>query len=177
MDTCSRASRLRPIAPSRTVGHISRLSARLPAERRSSRRRRGARRVAVSLKSGTLPADSPFHVPFGPRRSADPVSSAFDESYFVGGTRSNYRDYADVESSIDIGFMPFVRRYAEASRRQDGEQPVSLDVGCAYGFYVERLAEAGFDAHGVDLSEYAVGRARARGVANVAVAGADSLPF
>jgi SAM-dependent methyltransferase len=104
------------------------------------------------------------------------VSHAFDESYFVGGTRSNYRDYAGVESSIDIGFMPVVRRYAEAVKRTH-DRPASLDVGCAYGFYVERLAAAGFDAHGVDVSEYAVERARARGVANVGVANAGVLPF
>jgi SAM-dependent methyltransferase len=104
------------------------------------------------------------------------VSHAFDEAYFVGGTRSNYRDYASVEPAIEIGFMPVVRRYAEAVKRTR-EHPVSLDVGCAYGFYVERLAAAGFDAHGVDVSEYAVERARARGVANVAVANAGVLPF
>jgi SAM-dependent methyltransferase len=104
------------------------------------------------------------------------VSHAFDESYFVGGTRSNYRDYAEVEPAIDAGFMPVVRRYAEAVRRTC-ERPASLDVGCAYGFYVERLAATGFDAHGVDVSEFAVGRARERGVTNVAVGSADALPF
>jgi SAM-dependent methyltransferase len=104
------------------------------------------------------------------------MSHVFDESYFVGGTRSNYRDYADVEAAIDLGFMPVVHRYAEAARRLR-EHPVSLDVGCAYGFYVERLAAAGFDAHGVDVSDYAIRRARARGVQNVAVASADALPF
>ena len=104
------------------------------------------------------------------------MSGAFDESYFVGGTRSNYRDYAAVESSIDIGFMPVVQRYADAVKRTR-ERPSSLDVGCAYGFYVERLAAAGFDAHGVDVSDYAVERARSRGVVNVQVANAGVLPF
>lgn len=34
-----------------------------------------------------------------------------------------------------------------------------LDVGCAYGFLVKHLRRRGFDAWGVDLSEYALGQA------------------
>lgn len=101
---------------------------------------------------------------------------AFDESYFLGGGKSNYEDYARLEPAIDRGFMPEVRRYADhcASRRGLGS---SLDVGCAMGFYVERLAELGWDAHGIDISEYAVGEGRERGVANLVVGSVDALPY
>jgi SAM-dependent methyltransferase len=45
------------------------------------------------------------------------------------------------------------------------------------GFYVRRLAGLGWDAHGVDLSEYAVAEGRRLGIANLAVSGGESLPF
>jgi 2-polyprenyl-3-methyl-5-hydroxy-6-metoxy-1,4-benzoquinol methylase len=34
----------------------------------------------------------------------------------------------------------------------------SLDVGCAIGFLVEELRARGVDAHGIDVSEYAIGQ-------------------
>jgi SAM-dependent methyltransferase len=100
----------------------------------------------------------------------------YDESYYVGGGKSNYLDYAGLEPTIEEGFMPVVLRYAAwcGARR---EQRVYLDVGCAMGFYVRRLGGLGWDAHGVDLSEYAVAEGRKRGIANLSVAPAQALPF
>jgi SAM-dependent methyltransferase len=72
--------------------------------------------------------------------------------------------------------MPVVLRYAAWSG-QGKERPSYLDVGCAMGFYVRRLAALGWDAHGVDLSEYAVAEGRKRGIANLVVSGGESLPF
>jgi 2-polyprenyl-3-methyl-5-hydroxy-6-metoxy-1,4-benzoquinol methylase len=99
----------------------------------------------------------------------------FDESYFVGGSRSNYQDYREVEPAIDRGFMPVVRRYAELCAH-GRERPAFLDVGCAVGFYVERFAALGWEAHGVDISEWAVEEGRRRGVGNLAVGAATDLP-
>jgi SAM-dependent methyltransferase len=100
----------------------------------------------------------------------------FDESYFVGGSKSNYADYRDVWPAIDAGFMPVVRRYADFAGR-GRRHPTYLDVGCAVGFYVERLAALGWEAHGVDISEWAVAEGRHRGVANLVVGTVDELPF
>jgi hypothetical protein len=55
--------------------------------------------------------------------------------------------------------------------------PLGLDIGCAIGFYVRRLADLGWDAHGIDLSEYAVAEGRKRGIGNLDVAPAQALPF
>lgn len=33
-----------------------------------------------------------------------------------------------------------------------------LDVGCAFGFFVEYMKNRGFDAYGIDVSKYAIGR-------------------
>jgi len=100
----------------------------------------------------------------------------FDEAYFVGGSKSNYQDYREVEPAIDRGFMHVVRRYADYCAHGK-ERPAFLDVGCAVGFYVERIAALSWDAHGVDISEWAVEEGRRRGVPNLVVAGATELPY
>jgi 2-polyprenyl-3-methyl-5-hydroxy-6-metoxy-1,4-benzoquinol methylase len=106
------------------------------------------------------------------------TSHDYDEAYFVGGTKSNYVDYRQLEATIEEGFMPVVRRYADSVRTRRGTNNTSyLDIGCAMGFYVERLAKLGWDAHGVDISEYAVAEGRRRGVSNLRVASANELPF
>ncbi|HEU5215515.1 MAG TPA: class I SAM-dependent methyltransferase, partial [Gaiellaceae bacterium] len=51
-----------------------------------------------------------------------------------------------------------------------------LDVGCGTGSYTAALAELGWDATGVDISEDMLRRANARGVRTVH-ADATSLPF
>lgn len=104
------------------------------------------------------------------------VAHPYDEAYFVGGSKSNYEDYRRLETAIDAGFMPEVLRYAEAAGR-GRERRSCLDLGCAMGFYVERLGRLGWDAHGLDLSEYAVAEGRARGVANLTVGSVDALPY
>ncbi|MEW6489603.1 MAG: class I SAM-dependent methyltransferase [Thermodesulfobacteriota bacterium] len=60
----------------------------------------------------------------------------------------------------------------EPARRPGGRL---LDVGCAYGFFVEQARAAGWDARGIDLSEHAVAAARSRGlpVERVALEEAD----
>lgn len=103
-------------------------------------------------------------------------SHPYDEAYYVGGGKSNYEDYRRVEPAIDTGFMPEVGRYADAARA-DRPEPSCLDVGCAMGFYVERFARVGWDAHGVDISEYAVAEGEARGVPNLVVGSVDALPY
>ena len=104
------------------------------------------------------------------------LSHPFDESYFVGGTKSNYQDYRELEPAIDAGFMPVVRRYADYAGRGKAAKSY-LDVGCAVGFYVERLAALGWDAHGVDISDWAVAEGRRRGVRNLVTGTVDELPF
>jgi 2-polyprenyl-3-methyl-5-hydroxy-6-metoxy-1,4-benzoquinol methylase len=100
----------------------------------------------------------------------------YDEAYYVGGRKSNYLDYAGLEPTIEEGFMPVVLRYAAWCAAR-AEKRSYLDVGCAMGFYVRRLAAQGWDAHGVDLSEYAVAEGRRRGIANLSVSAGQTLPY
>lgn len=127
-------------------------------------------------KGSTRPADARHMSGQDLTRAAKQAVDAFDEAYFVGGSKSNYSDYADVEVAIDTGFMPVVRRYA-AYAGAGKERKSYLDVGCAFGFYVERLAMLGWETVGIDISAYAIERGRARGIANLHVAPAQELPF
>jgi SAM-dependent methyltransferase len=106
-----------------------------------------------------------------------PGAAVFDEAYFTGGTKSNYQDYErEAEAAIDEAFMPSIRQYA-ARAMPAGRAGASLDVGCAMGFYVERLTADGWDAHGVDISDYAIARGTARGLTTLHVGSVDELPF
>lgn len=72
------------------------------------------------------------------------MDSPFDEEYFTAGT-TGYRDYDDFR--INEYKVEKILRY----------KPLNvLDVGCAHGFIVRRLNDAGITAWGVDISKYAV---------------------
>jgi SAM-dependent methyltransferase len=70
----------------------------------------------------------------------------YDREYFNDGTKSNYApygpgDWADWLFGMVVGYL----------------NPWSvLDVGCAYGYMVERYSKAGIEAAGFDLSSYAI---------------------
>jgi SAM-dependent methyltransferase len=64
--------------------------------------------------------------------------------------------YADFLAGWDAGFYA---KYADTLRPEKSGARV-LDVGCGVGQVVARLNEAGFEAHGVDVSEPNIERAR-----------------
>lgn len=89
------------------------------------------------------------------RFRARDVRAMYDASYFTGHDErtagvSGYGTYAREGSNADVAayllwrFLPFRR---------------SLDIGCARGFVVECLLELGYDAHGCDISEFAISAA------------------
>jgi len=75
------------------------------------------------------------------------------------GHQETYRQneaYAEFLAGWDSGFYA---KYADhLGAAAEGERV--LDVGCGVGQVVARLAEAGFEAHGVDVSEPNIERAR-----------------
>jgi 2-polyprenyl-3-methyl-5-hydroxy-6-metoxy-1,4-benzoquinol methylase len=78
--------------------------------------------------------------------------SLYDRKYWVGGTISGYGNY---ECCRDI-----VRNLFDVVNRCIGLSKSYLDVGCAYGFIVERARELGVDAWGVEPPTYALQKAR-----------------
>lgn len=79
--------------------------------------------------------------------SSDPT--AFDAFYFK---HCCGRPYERTDEWLSVFDRIAGRIAADMSPRR------VLDAGCAFGFLVERLRDRGIDAHGIDLSPYAIGR-------------------
>ena len=94
----------------------------------------------------------------------------FDETYFQDGSKKGTAYINYKESARD---SPTFREIALAVRDVFHPQRV-LDVGCATGTIVRHLNEAGCEAHGIDVSEWAVKNAEHP---NVRLASADNLPY
>ena len=91
------------------------------------------------------------------------------------GHQESYRQneaYAEFLAGWDEGFYA---KYADSLRPERPGDRV-LDVGCGVGQVVHRLKEDGFDAHGVDVSEPNIARARALGV-RCQIYDGRTLPF
>lgn len=78
--------------------------------------------------------------------------------YFSGGHADGYADYRGAELVLRREFartVDFIRKYRDGGRL--------LDVGCAYGFF---LQEAGpfYDVAGIELAEDAAAHGRAQGL-------------
>jgi SAM-dependent methyltransferase len=99
-----------------------------------------------------------------------PGYSYFDEAYFQDGSKRgtayvNYRQTARDSQTF--------REIASALREVFQPRRV-LDIGCATGMIVRRLNELGCEAHGIDVSAWAVANAEHP---NVRLASADKLPY
>ncbi len=85
------------------------------------------------------------------------VKEFYSEGYYEGDpTRSAYADY-ELDKPLIVRnmhkFLSFIQQ----------KQPTGtlLDVGCAFGYFVELARHQGYDAYGFDASHYAADKARA----------------
>jgi hypothetical protein len=86
----------------------------------------------------------------GQQVTAPEAGELYGAYYYRTGCGSPY-----VRNEGWLGFFDGI-----AARIVEDIQPGSvLDAGCAMGFLVERLRGRGVDAHGIDVSEYALGQA------------------
>src|SRR3989344_5108414 len=84
------------------------------------------------------------------------ITQHYNKGYFTGDpTRSAYVDYKNDKSYITLNLKKYLRRIIKI--KPSGKL---LDVGCAMGFFVELALKRGYDAYGIDPSEYAVREAR-----------------
>lgn len=94
----------------------------------------------------------------------------FDEAYFQRGEERGtaYRDYARSADQSPT-FKEIAAAIASIFKPRK-----CLEIGCATGSIVRNLNEIGIDAHGIDVSNWAIANKLHK---NVILAGADNLPF
>ena len=84
--------------------------------------------------------------------------SYYTGDYFSGGHADGYADYRGAEPVLRREFahtVEFIRKYREGGRL--------LDVGCAYGFFLQE-ARAFYEVAGIELAEDAAAYGRAQGL-------------
>src|SRR5215472_15134905 len=88
----------------------------------------------------------------------------YTDEYFCGAQADGYADYRGAEPVLRREFArTFIRRHKSAGRL--------LDVGCAYGFFLQEARRC-FDVAGLEISDDAASEARRRGL-NVITGVAD----
>lgn len=124
---------------------------------------RGARKFVseVTLSSGGVRRRRlcSHYLPFDNK----PVGS----DYYFGDDYVNYPQQTAAADGVAL-----VKRYGVSGRL--------LDIGCALGIYTKAFLDIGFDAHGMDVSEFAISEAAKRvGAERVRCASleADDIPF
>lgn len=85
------------------------------------------------------------------------VAALYAGDYFTGG---EFGDYAIQHDTFARNFRAYLRRMRDAGATGGR----LLEVGCAYGFFLEQ-ATASFEATGIDVNAPAIDAARALGVA------------
>lgn len=79
-----------------------------------------------------------------------------------------YYNYIEA-SRTSVHYEELAKRIVDIFRPRN-----CLEIGCATGIVVKRINDWGVEAHGIDVSEWAVAR---REHPNVSLAGAEGLPF
>jgi len=81
-------------------------------------------------------------------RSREELESSFDREYFVWSGKGESKGYRGVYADFpeNLKFVEYIKSLNPES---------VLEVGCAYGFVVKRLNDAGIPSEGVDISTFA----------------------
>jgi SAM-dependent methyltransferase len=93
------------------------------------------------------------------------INEFYTRGYFTGATSHGaYSNYALDEPYITRTMGKFLDKLKIIHPATNGSTPKArlLDIGCAYGYFVEMALRAGYDAYGIDASAHAVNRARQR---------------
>jgi 2-polyprenyl-3-methyl-5-hydroxy-6-metoxy-1,4-benzoquinol methylase/ribosomal protein S27E len=98
-----------------------------------------------------------------PRPAFEELARQYEGSYF-NCPEPTFGGYEDYEADRDQILRTFKGRLRQLRRFVPAPSPLLLDVGCATGIFLEAAREAGWRGEGVDISEYALTRARAKGL-------------
>lgn len=85
------------------------------------------------------------------------LKALYDKEYFYGG---EYLDYAEEEKSLRENFRSRIATLAEVV--PDLSQRDFLEIGCAFGFFLDEIRSSVRSVAGIDLSAFAVSQARER---------------
>jgi len=95
----------------------------------------------------------------------------YDRDYFDSASqRKGYNNYAALEAGLRQTAAQRLRRIARLLAGSAGHprdavgRPRLLDIGCGTGIFLEVAGRAGWQAEGVEVSEYAARQARQRGL-------------
>ena len=94
--------------------------------------------------------------------------SNYHKGYWEDGDGSNYHSY---------GFDPGWPVIASVVRQFLNPGATAYEVACAKGYLVKTLLHFGFNAYGIDISDYAISKADADVANRLQVANAVSLPW
>ncbi len=92
------------------------------------------------------------------------LSPYYSEGYFTGDvTLDGYIDYdldKEVTKKTYLDYLDVIEKYI-----QKQGQISMFEVGCATGFFMDLARQRGWQTEGIDISEYAVKKAREKGLA------------
>lgn len=88
------------------------------------------------------------------------VDSIYTEKYYEGQQKIAYSSYAASEKVIKCEADSVLK---ELSNYRSQNQ-VLLELGCAYGFFMEQARAQGYDTYGVEISDYARDQAQQKGL-------------
>lgn len=99
-------------------------------------------------------------------------SEDYPASYYEGGVGSEYNGYGD-----DPGWPLIADACKLFYAKRPGVMPVLYDIGCAKGYFVREARRVGFDAYGLDISQYAIDSAPSDVTPYVQQGNVVSLPW
>lgn len=97
-----------------------------------------------------------------PRPAFEELARQYGDQYFHCA-EPTFGGYEDYEADRDDIHATFRRRAALLKPWLKSERPRLLDAGCATGLFLEVARAADWDAEGLDISSYALSKARERG--------------
>ncbi len=100
------------------------------------------------------------HLWVSPLPTEQELIAFYDRGYFQGDPSK--RGYADYDADKQSVKKDFIRSLEEIEQRIPNGR--LLDIGAATGFFCQVAKERGWEVQGVELSDYAAGLGRARGL-------------
>lgn len=102
-----------------------------------------------------------------PRLDAKSLAAIYTKDYFVSDADDpgvDYKAYADYIGDEKVILRSMHRRMARVERYARAKGRV-LDIGCAAGFSLMAAHERGWDAEGIEFSDFCVSHGKSRGLA------------